>query len=156
MINPSQQSTYETMNELSEAIDLLKGVNNLLIVQCDDIAEQKEHIARYEILRSPDILRYRVSIQVNSPTPSLYSALSDLVLEHDSLQQHRNALITVLGTEMLHGDPLKHFIGSLEYRREQILRLPFTIVLWVNSETLQAIQQKAPTFYQNARGVFRF
>ncbi|MEG3880951.1 hypothetical protein QT972_26660 [Microcoleus sp. herbarium7] len=154
MINPSQQQTIETMSEMCEAIDSLKGVNNTLIAQCDNFAQQKEYIAEYEMRLLPDMQPYWVSIQTNSFTLSLYLTLSELVAKYDLLQ--RNALITVVGIGGLSGDPLKYFIASLEYRREQLLRLPFTIVLWTNSETRQAIQREAPAFYQNARGVFLF
>jgi hypothetical protein len=139
-------------------IEAVKGQHSVFILQCDNVTEQREHIARYQILLSPNIAKYCVKIQTDSPTPNLYLAVSDLITQTDYLRQHGASVITVIGTEHLKADAdaRKMFIANLEFKMTQLQRLPFAIVLWVNRELLLEIAQKAPTFYQCAKGIFRF
>jgi hypothetical protein len=86
----------------------------------------------------------------------LYLAVSDLIAQTDYLQQHGGSVITVIGTEHLKADTRKMFIANLEFKITQLQRLPFVIVLCVNRELLLEIAQKAPKFYECAKGIFRF
>jgi hypothetical protein len=50
MIDPTQITALEQIDNLIMCIETLKGQHSVFILQCDSIAEQKEHIARYQIL----------------------------------------------------------------------------------------------------------
>jgi hypothetical protein len=156
MLDPNQITTLEQTDDLIMFIETLKDQHSVFILQCENITEQREHIARYQILLSPNIAKYCVKIQIDSPTPNLYLAVSDLIAQTDYLQQHGASVITVIGTEHLKADARKMFIANLEFKMTQLQRLPFAILLWVNRELLLEIAQKAPTFYECAKGIFRF
>lgn len=151
----SQQSNKETADDLICATEALKGIHGVLIAQCDDIQSQDERIVQYEEVQPFDVSTYRIEF-LDSPNPNLYLALSNLIAVSEHLQRHGNAIITVTGVEKLSKAARKVFLGNLEYKMTQLQRLPFTIILWVTREMAIDIANKAPTFYECAKGVFRF
>jgi tetratricopeptide (TPR) repeat protein len=154
---------FFTYDSLIVAVESGLGELNLLLAVCDDVNFRNEIINRYETeLKQEGIEPYRN--QLNSRNPSLYAALYDLVSQHEYLNNHQQAILTITGTDKLFSIELLNdeisqrdkFLGYLQWTREGLRDFPFSIVLWISNELYKLIAQKAPDFYSWRGGVFFF
>jgi hypothetical protein len=157
------QTNEETYEPLISLIENSQGRLAPIIVACDDWALRQQVIDRYESeAGEAKILPFRV---VLGREPSVRSALAKLKEEHEALQQGREAVFTVTGSETLlrvklqsedEQSELDKFFGYLQWTREGLREFRYPIVLWVTYRILKEMSRRAPDFWSWRKAVLRF
>lgn len=153
----------DAYDSLMVSIEASEGMMSLLIAVCDDGLCRDRIIARYEDELAPDFRAYRLSLSKDDP--SLKRALSSAVEKEEYLKARGKAVLSVIDLDHISSHAiieqdgrtdLEVFFGYLQWTRESLRQIPYPVVIWVTTELLVEISQKAPDFWSWRKGVFRF
>jgi hypothetical protein len=146
------EANQETYDRLIVSLEAGIGSLQIFLAVCDGDDQKAEIIRRYEQELSPSIQSYQVYL--DSLEPSLRQAVADAVSSFE------NTIVTVLGAEALgfleQYEPLKKFLGYLQWTREALRELHLPIILWIPTNILKLIAKKSPDFWSWCNGIFQF
>jgi hypothetical protein len=146
------EANQETYDRLIVSLEAGIGSLQIFLAVCDGDDQKAEIIRRYEQELSPSIQSYQVYL--DSLEPSLRQAVADAVSSFE------NTIVTVLGAESLgfleQDEPLKKFLGYLQWTREALRELHLPIILWIPTNILKLIAKKSPDFWSWCNGIFQF
>jgi hypothetical protein len=157
--------TYSVDKDVYE--DLLMSINlsdtafSLFIAVSDDDILRDKVIKKYESDLFPEIISYPLSLLIEKP--NLEEIITKLILEDIYLQRKTKAVFTVTGIkelDFINQDSGKSqqetFFSYLQWTRENFKKLPYPIIIWVDSLLLEKLARQAPDFWSWRKGVFRF
>jgi hypothetical protein len=146
------EANQETYDRLIVSIEAGISSLQIFLAVCDGDDQKAEIIRRYEQELSPSIQSYQVYL--DSLEPSLRQAVAD------AISSFENTIVTVLGAETLgfleQDEPLKKFLGYLQWTREALRELHLPIILWIPTNILKLIAKKSPDFWSWCNGIFQF
>jgi hypothetical protein len=146
------EANQETYDRLIVSLEAGIGSLQIFLAVCDGDDQKAEIIRRYEQELSPSIQSYQVYL--DSLEPSLRQAVADTVSSFE------NTIVTVLGAESLgfleQDEPIKKFLGYLQWTREALRELHLPIILWIPTNILKLIAKKSPDFWSWCNGIFQF
>jgi hypothetical protein len=157
--------TYSVNKDVYE--DLLMSINlsdttfSLFIAVSDNDILRDKVIEKYKSDLFPEIISYPLNLLTEKP--NLEEIIAKLILEDIYLQRKIKAVFTVTGIEELdfiNQDSGKSqqetFFNYLQWNRENFKKLPYPIIIWVDSLLLEKLARQAPDFWSWRKGVFRF
>lgn len=146
------RANQEIYDRLIVSIKAGIGSLQIFIAVCDGENQRAEIIHRYEQELYPNIKSYQVHLDPQEP--SLRKAVADGTSSHD------NAIVTVLGAEVLglldEDESLKKFFGYLQWTREALRELRLPIILWLPERIFRLVAKKSPDFRSWCNGIFQF
>jgi hypothetical protein len=162
----SVKSQYNFINldvyeDLLMSIDLSDKAFSVFIAVSDDNELRRKIIEKYESELSPEIISYQLDLKIEKP--NLEEIITKLLLEDTYLQRRARAVFTVTGIEDLNFINKKSgksqqdsFFDYLQWTRNNLEKLQYPIIIWVNSPLLEKLVKQAPDFWDWRKEVFRF